>query len=107
MDIKKRLSAKKNASRLSQLKGNLVSGAFEQKKRKENEEKLKKLLTHSLFLKEDENRRKKWIQSIPKISDDMLEKIIPAVIREELRYKQKERNLVVELNKKHPIKNFG
>lgn len=102
--IASRLTAQKEDSRLSSLKNSLVSGVFaeQQKKqrRKTQEKKLYMLLKNALFLEEDKKRKKRWIDSIPSLENDLLERLINATIRENLRFKQHKRNLVIELNKK-------
>lgn len=102
------LQAKKESStqntkiqRLNALKSHLVAGIFDEKERKKKEEKLRFLLKNSLFLREDEQRRKRWIDSIESIPLKLIDRLIPAITREDLRYKQKKRNLIIELNKKY------
>lgn len=74
---------------------------LEQKVRKEKEAQLKMLLEHALFLNSDEPRRKRWISSIPLLKDELLQNLLGAVIRENLRFKKGTRDLVIELNKKN------
>ncbi len=69
--------------------------------RKEKEKKLLMLLQGALFLNSDEPRRKRWIESIPLLPDELLENLLGAVIRENLRFKKGTRDLVLELNKKN------
>lgn len=105
MNISEHLRQQKEDSRLSSLKNSLVSGIYadQQKKqqRKSQEKKLYILLKNALFLEADEKRRKRWIDTIPYLKDALLDRLINATIRENLRFKQHKRNLVGELNKKN------
>jgi hypothetical protein len=104
MNISAQLQKQREDSRLSSLKSSLVGGIYEQKKkeqqRKKREKKLETLLKNALFLEKDEERKKRWIMSIPYLTADLLDNLVDAVIRENLRYKKGERDVVVELNKK-------
>ena len=96
-----------NSISLNMLRASLSGGVFEEKRRKEQEGRLRFLFEHAPFLAEDEKRRNQWIRSIPKLHDDLLGQMINAVLRENLRFKRRERNLVLELNKKHPHLSFS
>lgn len=74
---------------------------IQKQKRIEDEKKLKMLLKNALFLKEDEDRRERWIKSISNLPDKLLHNLIGAVIRENFRYKKGTRNLVEELDNKN------
>ncbi len=87
---------------LSALKSNLIGGIFAEQQRKNKEEKVKKLLQNALFLEHDEARKLRWINILSQISDALLDELPDAIIRETLRYKKKERDIVVELNKNVP-----
>ncbi len=104
-DITERLMVQKLDSQqdvaLSHLKSELHStGIYDQQERKKKEEELRTILENALFLEEDEERKKRWIDVIPELPTSLLQSLIPACIRENLRYKQRKRNLVIELNKK-------
>jgi hypothetical protein len=108
ISVDKRLKAQKidtendiaKAEALSSLKSELYSaGLYDQQERKKKEEELRLILENALFLKEDEERRQKWIESIPYLSFSLLNSLISACIRENLRFKQHKRNLILELNK--------
>ena len=102
--IASHLQSQKEDSRLSSLKNSLVSGIYAEQqhkqKRKSQEKKLYMLLQNALFLEQDEKRKKRWLASIPHLANDLLERLINATIRENLRFKEHKRNLIVELNKK-------
>lgn len=86
---------------LDSLRNKITPGKLAEQKRKEDERKLRMLLKNALFLEKDEERRKRWLKSIPHLPDDLLHNLIGAVIRENFRYKKGTRNLVIELNKKN------
>lgn len=83
------------------LRSSISGAALEEKTRKDKEAQLKMLLEHALFLNSDEARRKRWIESIPQLPDELLQNLLGAVIRENLRFKKGTRDLVIELNKKN------
>ena len=86
---------------LSDLKSELhFAGIYDQQDRKKKESELRMILENALFLQEDEERKKKWLDAIEEIPYPLLGSLIPACIRENLRFKQHKRNLVLELNKK-------
>lgn len=89
-----------HVSSLSALKSNLVGGIFAEQQRKKKEEQVKTLLQNALFLEHDEDRKIRWISILSDLSDRMLEDLMQAIIRENIRYKKKERDIVIELNKK-------
>lgn len=89
------------AGELSELKSELhFAGIYDQQERKKKEDQLRMILENALFLQEDEERKKRWLNVITEIPFPLLSSLIPACIRENLRFKQHKRNLVVELNKK-------
>ncbi len=106
MDIQNALKAQKEDSRLSSLKTGIHAAEDKRKIREDRERKLQILLQNALFLEEDEKRKKRWIDSIPLLDDEVLFRLIDATIRENLRYKQHKRNLVVELNSSVPEQRF-
>lgn len=83
------------------LRKNISGGNLAEKTRKEKEAQLHMLLEHALFLNSDEPRRKRWMESISLLTDELLQNLLGAVIRENLRFKKGTRDLVVELNKKN------
>ena len=86
---------------LSDLKSELhFAGIYDQQDRTKKEDELRMILENALFLQEDEERKKKWLDAIEEIPYPLLGSLIPACIRENLRFKQHKRNLVLELNKK-------
>ena len=104
MNISGQLKKQREDSQLSALKASLVGGMYEQKKqqniRANQEKKLEILLKNALFLETDEERKKRWILSIPYLTADLLDSLVDSGIRENLRFKQKKRDLLFELNKK-------
>jgi len=89
------------AGELSGLKSELhFAGIYDQQERKKKEDQLRMILENALFLQEDAERKKRWLNVITEIPFPLLSSLIPACIRENLRFKQHKRNLVVELNKK-------
>ncbi|HIQ56852.1 TPA: hypothetical protein EYG96_02295 [Candidatus Gracilibacteria bacterium] len=89
------------AGELSELKSELhFAGIYDQQERKKKEDQLRMILENALFLQEDAERKKRWLNVITEIPFPLLSSLIPACIRENLRFKQHKRNLVVELNKK-------
>ncbi len=86
---------------LSGLKSELhFAGIYDQQERKKKEAELRMILENALFLQEDEERKQRWLDVIEDIPFPLLNSLIPACIRENLRFKQHKRNLVIELNKK-------
>jgi hypothetical protein len=96
-----------NSISLNMLRTSVSGGIFEEKIKREQQKRLQFLLKHAPFLAEDEERRKRWIRSIPKLNIEFLKKMIDAVLRENLRFKKRERNLVLELNKKQAHISFA
>ncbi len=92
---------------LSSLKQDFVEGFFAEKQRIQKEQTLKTLLLNALFLREDEDRKKKWMDLVADLSISQIDRFIETVMRENLRYKRHERNLVVELNKRTPAMSFA
>jgi len=87
-------------SALSGLKSELhFAGIYDQQERKKKEDELRMILENALFLKDDEERKQRWLNSIEMLPFPLLSSLIPACIRENLRFKQHKRNLVLELNK--------
>ncbi len=86
---------------LSGLKSDLhFAGIYDQQERKKKESELRMILENALFLRDDEERKKKWLDAIDELPFPLLSSLIPACIRENLRFKQHKRDVVVELNKK-------
>lgn len=104
MNIQQKLKEQREDSRLLSLKKSLIGGIYEQQKqqkqRKNQEKKLKILLKNALFLEKDEERKNRWILSIPYLSADLLDTLVDSVLRENLRFKKNKRDLVFELNQK-------
>ena len=90
-----------HTSHLADLRNKLSPGALSTADRKTKEEQLTMLLKNALFLREDEKRRTRWLESVTHLPDELLSNLIGAVIRENFRYKKGKRNLVIELNKKN------
>jgi len=89
------------AGALSGLKSELhFAGIYDQQERKKKEDQLRMILENALFLQEDQERKKRWLDVITELPFPLLNSLIPACIRENLRFKQHKRNLVLELNKK-------
>ncbi|MEI7511247.1 MAG: hypothetical protein WCJ84_03775 [Candidatus Peregrinibacteria bacterium] len=95
------------ALHLSSLKQDFVDGFFEQKQKIQKEQTLKTLLQNALFLREDEERKRRWMNLVSDLSINQIDQFVETVIRENLRYKRHERNLVVELNKRSAQMSFA
>ncbi|MBI5413995.1 hypothetical protein HZA38_00575 [Candidatus Peregrinibacteria bacterium] len=99
------IQTKLNDQKLDMLKSNTISGVYEEQ-RKQKIQQLSLLIENALFLEKDEERKRKWLRILDELDDEFLEKLMTAVIRENLRYKKKERDIVIELNKKIPTPSF-
>lgn len=84
---------------LSALKKNLLSGMFDEQQRKKKQEEAQMLIQNAIFLQNDPLRKKKWIIRLADLSVKELQDLIDAILRENIRYKKKERDIIIELNK--------
>lgn len=82
--------------RLENLKKTMFSGAFDELQKKKEQEKLRKIISGALFLEKDEKRKKLWINAIPILSIEEMRALSSAILRENLRYKKRERDLKLE-----------
>lgn len=101
ISISERLTNKKltiTQPSLQNLKSNINAGILaKEDTRKKNEALLKKLLKGSLFLRNHEKKKKRWLDVIPKLPIDLLNALIDSTIRENLRYKTGKRDIIKEL----------
>lgn len=102
MNITEQLKRQKEDSQLASLRSELAAQQEKSQIRKEQEKQLAILIQNAIFLEEDEKRKKLWIKSIPFLKQNLLERLLDAVIREDFRYKKGKRKISVELNTSAP-----
>lgn len=93
--------------KLDSLKNNFIGGVFAKKQKQQKERQLRMLIKNALFLQRDKDRKKKWMSIVADLSVQKIEQLIDAIVRENLRYKKHERNVVVELNSKNSHISFS
>ena len=67
--------------------------------RKKREEDLKNLIENAIFLENDERRKQSWLESIPFLRDDLLNSLVSAVARENIRYIKGYRSITGKLDR--------
>ncbi len=83
--------------RLDALRDGVSAGAL-MEDRKKRIEQVTLLIENALFLRDDDTRKMRWLSILDDLSDEFLEDLSGAIIRENLRYKKKVRDIKVELN---------
>jgi len=79
--------------RLKKLKRSLISGAFAEQKRKKMLDELRVLIKGALFLQDQEERKAMWLDATDLLSNEEIDNLKGAILRENIRWKKNERKI--------------
>lgn len=93
------IHSKLQQKKLQYLKTNMVSGMFADQQHRKKLEQVTQLIENALFLQDEEERKKKWLAVLKQFDSDFLDGLAQAIIQENLLFKQKKRDIRIELRK--------